>query len=310
MTENTRHASRLTIGELSRLTGVPVRTLRFYCDNGILDSRRSGGGHRMFDSSAAERVRQIRRLRALHVSLPAILAVLDDDRSLTDALRAERTALELELDGLSWRRASLLALEAAPPEQRAARLELLAAVQDRRHAYDTLITRWRSLLGPLPADMFDGFAAMNIPRPPADPTPAGVVAYAEIASYATDPGWSAAMSRLLWRSDPSAIRDRAGLTVELAAICTDVDGLCAAGTAPRPGPELDRFVRAHAAARRTADTPALRRRLLGDSNNAGAQRYWQLTTEITGERTTGAAMSWLLRSLERWAAEPGPQVSA
>ncbi|WP_278264786.1 MerR family transcriptional regulator [Nocardia sp. AG03] len=35
----------ITIGELARRTGLSVRTIRFYCDEGILESRRSAGDH-------------------------------------------------------------------------------------------------------------------------------------------------------------------------------------------------------------------------------------------------------------------------
>ncbi|NQE70567.1 MerR family transcriptional regulator [Nocardia gamkensis] len=77
MTDDTRHTGSVSIGELSRLTAVPVRTIRFYCDHGILDSHRTTGGHRIFDSgTAVDRLLLVRRLRALGVSLTAIADVL------------------------------------------------------------------------------------------------------------------------------------------------------------------------------------------------------------------------------------------
>ncbi|WP_373281250.1 MerR family transcriptional regulator [Nocardia testacea] len=38
---------------MARTTGLTVRTIRFYCDEGILESQRSAGGHRMFDADSA-----------------------------------------------------------------------------------------------------------------------------------------------------------------------------------------------------------------------------------------------------------------
>lgn len=308
MTENTLRAARVSIGELSHSTGVPVRTLRFYCDNGILESQRSGGGHRMFDAAVAvDQVLLIRRLRALGLSLPVIVEVLTGTLSIDEAITAERTALDTELGMLAWRRASLRAVEDAAPAERPARVELLAAVQDRQRAYDDLVRRWRSLLHPLPPGLFDGFVTMNIPRPPADPTPRQVVAFAELTTQISDPAWSAAVSRQLWRTDPARIPDKLTLVTEVAAACEAVDPRCVSGAQPIPGPELDRFVGAHAAARRTRDTPDLRRMLLADpADNAPAiHRYWRLTTEITGATTTGVALHWLYEALDRWAATAG-----
>ncbi|MGH3589360.1 MAG: MerR family transcriptional regulator, partial [Pseudonocardia sp.] len=87
----------LGIGDLAALTGVPVRTIRFYCDEGILPSRRSAGGHRRFARSAVERLDLVRRLRGLGLGLPAITTVLTGERSIADAVAAERAALDREV---------------------------------------------------------------------------------------------------------------------------------------------------------------------------------------------------------------------
>ncbi|MEV5835665.1 MerR family transcriptional regulator [Nocardia sp. NPDC052112] len=302
MTENTRRDGLVSIGELSRATGVPVRTLRFYCDNGVLESRRSGGGHRLFDSSTAvDQVLLVRRLRTLGLSLPAIIEVLTGTLSITDAITAERAALDTELGVLSWRRASLRAVEDAPPTERAARLELLAAVQDRHRAHESLVTFWRKLLAPLPSTTFDAFVEMNIPRLPADPTPHHIVAFAELTTHLTDPACTAAMSRQLWRTNPTRIHDKLALVVGVAEACAAVATLGAAP--PHPGPELDRFIHAHATARRDHDTPSLRHQLLDNApdNDPRIHRYWNLTTEITGTTTAGSALDWLDRALTQWA---------
>ena len=40
----------LRIGEVARRTGLPVKTIRYYCDEGLLQPRaRSSGGYRLFD---------------------------------------------------------------------------------------------------------------------------------------------------------------------------------------------------------------------------------------------------------------------
>ncbi|MGV9610827.1 MerR family transcriptional regulator [Nocardia xishanensis] len=302
MTENTRRDGLVGIGELSRRTGVPVRTLRFYCDEGILEPRRSAGGHRLFDPvTTVDQVLLVRRLRGLGLSLTAIVGVLTERVSIIEAVAAERAALDTELGALRWRRASLVAVEEAPPNRRSVRLALLSTVHDRHAAYDNLVTFWRRMLTPLPSDMFDGFVAMNIPEPPADPTPRQVVAYAELITVTTDPASAPAMSRQLWRPDPTGVHDKRALLTGVAEACGIAGPLVVARVEPQPGAELDQFLAAHAAARRERDTPGFRQRILhgGNDTDPRIHRYWELTAEITGDTTAGAAHYWLYRSLEQ-----------
>lgn len=67
-------ASRLmTVGELSRRTGVSVKALREYCDAGIVYSAgRSSANYRMFDESALWCVGVIRSLRSLGLTVAEI----------------------------------------------------------------------------------------------------------------------------------------------------------------------------------------------------------------------------------------------
>ncbi|WP_330253497.1 MerR family transcriptional regulator [Nocardia sp. NBC_00565] len=299
MTERTIR-SLVGIGELSRSTGVPVRTIRFYCDNGILESRRSSGGHRMFDPAAGDRLLLVRRMRALGLSLPAIVSVLDGTESIGTAVAVERAALDAELDELRWRRASLLALEHASPTERAARLELLAAVQNRNAILDTLVTFWRRVLTPMPPELFDAFIDMHIPHVPTEPTPHQVVAYAELTGLAADPNVKTAMTQQIWRAGHSRIRDRRGLLTAVADSYSAAALLVAANEKPCPGVELDAYVVAHATTRGEPDTLRFRRRLLRAAADTDPRlhRYWALTAEITGTHATvGAVHYWLLDAL-------------
>lgn len=74
----------LRIGELARHTGVPVKTLRYYEDLGLLPAaERSSGGFRLFGPDALQRLAFIRRLKHLGLSLEEIrlcLAVHDQGR--------------------------------------------------------------------------------------------------------------------------------------------------------------------------------------------------------------------------------------
>jgi DNA-binding transcriptional MerR regulator len=55
-------AATMRIGELARLTGVSARSLRYYEQQGLLRSTRSGGGQRHYTAADVTRVQIIRQL--------------------------------------------------------------------------------------------------------------------------------------------------------------------------------------------------------------------------------------------------------
>ena len=70
------------IGAVAARSGVSVKTIRFYCDQGLLQpSGRSEGRYRLFDASVYGELALIRTLRALDIPLPTITAVLEARRS-------------------------------------------------------------------------------------------------------------------------------------------------------------------------------------------------------------------------------------
>jgi DNA-binding transcriptional MerR regulator len=305
VTEDTAEAdsAALGIGDLAALTGVPVRTVRFYCDEGLLDSCRSAGGHRRFAPAAVERLDLVRRLRGLGLGLPAIARVLSGERSIAEVVAAERAALDVEVAALAWRRASLAAVEAAGPADRAARLALVAAVQDRQAAREALVAFWRRLyIAQLSPDFFDMFLEVSVPSPPADPTPRQVVAYAEMVMLAGD---RTLLHRLQARArvNVELISDEGDLLTGIGEACELARPSLLAGRQPAPGAALDRFVAAYATTQQRRDTRAFRRELLTTATvdrDPRLRRYWGLAAEVTGEPVTvGLAQAWLVDALER-----------
>lgn len=70
------------IGAVAARSGVSVKTIRFYCDQGLLQpSGRSEGRYRLFDASVYGELALIRTLRALDIPLVTITAVLESRRS-------------------------------------------------------------------------------------------------------------------------------------------------------------------------------------------------------------------------------------
>jgi DNA-binding transcriptional MerR regulator len=70
-----------SIGELAQRSGVPVKTIRHYADEGVLPpSATSEAGYRFYSAADARRLGVVRSLRALGFSLPAIASMLDGTR--------------------------------------------------------------------------------------------------------------------------------------------------------------------------------------------------------------------------------------
>lgn len=75
-------APSLRIGEVARRTGLPVKTIRYYCDEGLLQPRdRSAGGYRLFDEENLAELAIIRALRAMDVPIPELARILEVRRS-------------------------------------------------------------------------------------------------------------------------------------------------------------------------------------------------------------------------------------
>ena len=75
-----------TVGELSRLSGVSVRTLHHYDEIGLVSPvTRSGGGYRLYDAEALARLRQVLFYRELGFALDDIASMLADPSLTTEA---------------------------------------------------------------------------------------------------------------------------------------------------------------------------------------------------------------------------------
>ncbi|WP_255665202.1 MULTISPECIES: MerR family transcriptional regulator [unclassified Nocardia] len=293
---------------MARTTGMSVRNLRFYCDYGILEFRRTPGGHRLFTPDATERVTLIRRLRTFGLSLARIQKVLDGSVSIAEAAAAQRSEVDIELSTLAWQRAGLSAIENAKPATIAAKLEMLAAVQHGRAAHDMLVNFWRTVLTAMQPAAFDEFIATNIPQPPQYPTASQALAYTELTTLTQDPGLKTTVSHQIWLSKDSKVGLNPALLPAIADAYSRTIPLVLEAENPRPGAELDQFVAAHAAARGERDTTELRLALHNCSIEIDPRmrRYSQLTWEINGSRgTVGAAHYWLIQALHRSLADHG-----
>lgn len=88
----------LTVNEVSKLTGVSVRTLHYYDKIGLLNpTKLTGSGYRLYDDTALERLQSILLFRELQIPLKEIKSILEApnfDRG--KALEQQITLLELK----------------------------------------------------------------------------------------------------------------------------------------------------------------------------------------------------------------------
>uniref|UniRef100_UPI00404A1DBC MerR family transcriptional regulator n=1 Tax=Cyanobium sp. TaxID=2164130 RepID=UPI00404A1DBC len=96
-------------------SGLPVKTVRFYCDEGLIGIvSRSPGGYRLFDPSVVGELGLIRTLRAMDVPLPELKRILDVRRSghcncgaLKSSIQGRIRSIEQRLTELAVMKAEL-----------------------------------------------------------------------------------------------------------------------------------------------------------------------------------------------------------
>ncbi|MCX4765098.1 MerR family transcriptional regulator [Streptomyces sp. NBC_01275] len=187
-----------TIGELARSTGLTVRTIRYWSDEGVLTPvARSTGGYRLYDAESAARLELIRTLRELGLGLLDVRRVLAGERTVAEVAAAHVVALDAQIRSLRVTRAVLSSVarrdSSAEETTLMNRLARLSAAERRRIVDD------------FTAEIFDGldtldpdvrtrlrFAAADLPD---DPTPEQVDAWVELAEMIQDPEFRALMRR-------------------------------------------------------------------------------------------------------------------
>jgi DNA-binding transcriptional MerR regulator len=74
----------LKIGEVAARSGLTVKTIRFYCDEGLIHPiGRTEGRYRLFDDSIDQELALIRTLKAMELPLTDILKYLESKRTGT-----------------------------------------------------------------------------------------------------------------------------------------------------------------------------------------------------------------------------------
>ncbi|WP_308168297.1 MerR family transcriptional regulator [Nonomuraea sp. NEAU-A123] len=216
------HVELYTIGELADRTGLPVRTIRFWSDSGILPpTGRTAGGYRLYDEAAAARLELVRMLRDLGIGLAAVKDVLSRQVTVAEVARVHLRAVDAEIRALRMRRAvlSVIAEQGGTTEETLMMHELarLSAAQ-RRQIVDEFV---EGTFAGLDLDGDAAIVAEWMRELPNEPAPAQVGAWVELAGLTTGVGRRGGAGVGRGAADPRADRRRPTAGARVARLAGD-----------------------------------------------------------------------------------------
>ncbi|MFG1941515.1 MerR family transcriptional regulator [Nonomuraea sp. NPDC048826] len=286
-----------SIGKLARLTGLTVRTIRFYSDEGVLPPPdRTAAGYRRYTDEHRVHLELVRTLREIGVDLATIRSL--GRRGLKDVLSLHLEAVETQLTALQRTRAVLRATLAKddPGDDDLRRLHTLGRLGTAEMGM--LLDAFIDDVGDSPAqrEWLAGMRACMAPELPDDPTAAQLDAWLELLDLLADEGFRRGLresSADFWtRQDDFGGWQRENAAVSQEALRAAEAGLSPA--APEAVPLLERFL-----AHMGGDRDEILRSF--DEHDPRAARYWELVAIVRGldpePSPMAVAYDWLHRAL-------------
>jgi DNA-binding transcriptional MerR regulator len=193
----------LTIGAVSRLTGVPVKTIRYYADIGLLPPARvSESRYRLYGTDEVWRLELIRTFRHLGFGIEDIRGVLSGKVSAAEAIAWQREALEARVRHLERAAAILAQAEAdvtATDDHSLEHIhdigEALAVEAEERSLFLAGKLREAIVGDDAPNDWRDAFLRTVNFRMPEELSPEQAAAWVELVLLVKDPEFAAANRR-------------------------------------------------------------------------------------------------------------------
>jgi len=301
-----------TIGDLARLTGLTVKTIRFWSDAGVVPpTDRTPAGYRLYGPDALARLDLVRTLRELGVDLATIQRVLEREVTVAEVAAAHAEALDVQIRTLRLRRAVLRAVarRGSTPEE----MELMHKLaklsdQERRRLINDFIDEAFEGLDVGPEFVAKMRGAM--PELPDDPSPEQADAWVELAELVQDRDFRAGIRRAAAyqaKERAEGVQTGTGADRQLVDLVLQRTGEAReAGIEPAAeaaGPVLDELAGAFAELFGRPDGREFRAWLLErmeNGNDPRYERYWQLIAVINGwpvAPSLGPAFDWLVAAL-------------
>jgi len=287
----------LSIGELARRAGLPVRTIRFWSDAGVLlPAARTEGGRRLYNAASVAQLELIATLRELGLCLADVRRVLAGQVSLADVAAVHRDALDAQIRVLQLHRAALgIVVKRAAGDEERTMMNKLAhmSAAERRQLIDDFLAEVFEGLEPSPARAQRWAAAPNLPD---HPSPEQVDAWVELAELVRDRDFRRRTRQVTEygiQLESNGLEDLAGWATQ-NAVAALLRG-CPPGSA-EAAKVVNRILEPNGwSARREELLAGLE--MLGDPR---MERYWQLTAIINGLPpfpTYAPAFEWLIAAL-------------
>ncbi|GGZ15428.1 MerR family transcriptional regulator [Streptomyces nitrosporeus] len=300
------------IGELARRTGVPVRTIRFYSDEGVLvPAGRSPAGYRLYDLDALLRLELVRTLRELGMDLATVRRVLDRTLTVARAAAVHADAVDIQIRTLRMRRSVLRAVAArgsGPEETTLMHRFTQLSGEERRRLVEEFTDAAFAGTGADPAvrDMVRAAA----PELPDDPTGDQIAAWVELAGLLGDEDFRRCMSGTTASSAggaPLAVETGAGeeLTAYARQRVTEAREAGHGPHSPQGALLADDLVRRFALAYSREPGAEFRRWMAAEYRAAvvdpRVERYWELVWVVNGWQvlpSLAPVHPWLAAALE------------
>ena len=297
----------LSIGELARRAAVPVKTLRYYSDIGIVPpARRTASGYRLYGEEQWLRLETVKTLRSLGFSLDEIAGALEHRHDLRDAIAMQLRAVASrvrELQRVAVVLRAALHRGDEPTSAHLARLETLARLSaaERTALLDDFladITR-DAVTDPAWRAWWADFREASLPDLPADPSDDQLDAWLELAELLADEDYRAHLRDMIVQGGQDTEPDP-----EHHRIVHEAAAARGRGVAPEDPAADDlvaRFLAAHEPVVGAGpDLPARVLVHIEQADDPRHRRYWQLVGRIrgwSGEWPAAAGFDWLAAAL-------------
>lgn len=101
-------ATPLKIGAVAQRSGLSVKTIRFYCDDGLIQPiSRSEGGYRLFGEEVFAELALIRTLKAMEIPLHEVSQILESRRSGICTCSSLQATIRVKADEIAQKIAGL-----------------------------------------------------------------------------------------------------------------------------------------------------------------------------------------------------------
>lgn len=301
----------LQIGELSRRTGVPVKTIRFYSDQGVLPPAEvTDAGYRRYAEPDVVRLETIRTLRAAGFDIATIREVLERNLDPNDAVRIQIEAIAVQERTLRRQRLILeraLARNDVPGHPERGRALALLSTAER-----SAFLRNRLELGvedvPIDEAWWSDFLSAAVDDIPDELEDDQLTAWIELVEMTDDPSFAEAIRRTstpfwtefvesgqmsleAWQSQQAAFVERVRQAVREGV---DPTSDAARGMVRRWEADLDQVLRSAGQAREVLAH-------MVSTHDPRHARYWTLIATIKRlpyDHELQDAWEWIMAALE------------